>query len=260
VAFKQARSIKHILRSVAGILAEPAANRRAIPATVNYTPPADISTLSTGLRPLDKAVGIGGLPYGKITELLGPNSTTLSGGAMCLAAAIAAKTQRQQEIVTIVDLTHQVDPWQLERCGLAAPHLLLVRPDTFFAALTSLEQAAHKAKLVILVMGVVGELLSQFEPDLRQTLFRRLQKIVKGSDSAFLIITHPAESDPFSPTNYPPGFPLPEIADIRLWIQSENWTQKIGLTTAYKATITVVKNQLAIPGKGANIRIKLVSS
>lgn len=257
---KHARGIKQILKSVAGIVAEPTAGRQAIPSRFNYTPPADISTLATGLRPLDKALGIGGLPCGKLTELLGPHSTALNGGAICLAATIAAKIQRHQEVVTIIDLTHQVDPWQAERCGLGAPHLLLIRPDTFFAALTSLERAAHKAKLVILVMGVVSQLLSQFEPALRQTLLRRLQKIVKNSDSAFLVITHPAESDPFSPTNYPLGFPLSELADIRLWLQNESWPQKIGLTTAYKATITVVKNQLAIPGKATNIKIKLGSS
>ena len=260
MALKHARGIKYILKSVAGIVAEPTVGRQSIPSSINYTPPADIATLSTGLRPLDKALGIGGLPCGKVTELLSPNSTALNGGAVCLAAAIAAKVQRRQEVITIVDLTHQVDPWQVERCGLVAPHLLLIRPDTFFAALTGLERAARKAKLVILVMGVVSELLSQFEPALRQTLLRRLQKIVKSSDGAFLVVTHPAESDPFSPTNYPLGFPLLELADIRLWIQDESWPQKIGLTTAYKATLTVVKNQLAIPGKATNIKIKLLSS
>lgn len=263
MAANSSRRLKRIIQSVAGIFAEPSAvTHPTIPARLDFQAPAaaGIVTLPTGFRPLDKALGIGGLPHGKITELMGPGITPTSGGTICIAARIASKAQRQQDVVTIIDMNHSVDPWQAERCGLIAPHLLLTRPDTIYDVITTLERAARNSKLIIVVMGVVKELLCHVEPDLLKTLSHRLQNIVKHSDSVFLIVTAPPQNDPFSPLNYPTGFPLAEIAMVRLWVQDENWTHKAGLATAYKANLTVVKNQLDIAGKGASINIKLSGS
>ena len=149
MATNSSRRLKRIIQSVAGIFAEPsAAVRPAIPTRLDYQAPVEeIIALPTSFRPLDKALGIGGLPHGKITELVGPGITPASGGTTCIAARIAAKVQRQQDIVTIIDMNHSVDPWQVERCGLIAPHLLLTRPDTIYDVITTLERAApqHQA-------------------------------------------------------------------------------------------------------------------
>jgi recombination protein RecA len=209
---------------------------------------------------VDKALGIGGLPCGKITELMTPGTSPIGDGPTCISAKIAAKVQRQQEIVSIIDMNHSFDPWQAERCGLIAPQLLLARPDTILAALTTLESAARNTRLIVVVMGVVTGLLQHVEPDSLITLLKRLESIVRQSGSVFLFVTTPHKGDPFSPQNYPAGFPLADIADIRLWVQDENWTHDGGLVTAYKANVTVIKNELAVVGKGANIRLKLTSA
>lgn len=228
----------------------------AVASRTRYRSPADVPVQPTGLRPLDKAVDIGGLPLGRITELIGSSVTPISGGTSSVAAKIAAKVQREQEISAIIDLGHRFDTWQAERCGLVAPQLLLTRPDTVFSAIASLEEAARHARLVIVVMEVIPNLLGNVEPDLLKTLLHRLHTIISRSDSAFLFLTTPIENDPFNPANYPPGFPLAELADIRMWVQNETWTHKGKLATAYKANLTVIKNELGIPGKGANIRVK----
>lgn len=239
---------------MAGIFAEPTASPTTAP-KLQYKMTADIDTLTTGLRPLDKSLGIGGLPQGHITELIGMGSSAINGGTTCIAARIASKVQSQQGIVSIIDLARQFDSWQAERCGLIAPQLLLTQPDTVFNAITSLEQAAHNAKLVILIMGAVEKLFSQIEADTLKVLLQRLRNITTGSDSTFLIITFSPHNDPFAPQNYPAGFPLSEIAAIRLWIQEESWTHKAGLTTGYAANLAVVKNQFATAGKGAKLKI-----
>ncbi len=249
--------IKKAVQSVTSFFL-PLATQRKPPPTLDYREPAEITTLSTGCRPVDKALGIGGLPCGKLTELMGPLDSAIGSGATCIAAYIASKVQRQQELVTIIDMDHSFDPWQAERCGLMAPHLFLVRPDTVFSAITTFERAAQNATLVIVMMGVVTDLLYEVDPDLLKTLLRRLRNIITRSTSVFLFLTTPHENDPFSPTNYPPGFPLAEFADVRLWVQDETWTQKDGLTQAYKANLTVIKNELAMPGLGATIRVKLM--
>ncbi len=256
---KNSQGVKKVIESVARLFVGRSAPHR-IPTAFNYKPPADILTLPTGFRPLDKALGIGGLPCGQITELIGSGETSLSGGATSIAARIASKVQRKQQIVAIIDMSHDFDPWQAERCGLIAPYLLLTRPDTVFDALTSLENAARDEGLVIVVMGVVADLLSHATPDLLKTLLRRLRNIIKQSNSVFLFITSPQKNDPFNPANYPAGFPLIELADVRLWIQEETWTHKDGIATAYKANLTVIKNRLAMAGKGADIKIKFTNS
>ena len=247
--------LKQAIQSMVQLFAAP--GPEAVPRRLSYTPPAEIKTVSTGLRPLDKATDLGGLPPGHIIELLEPGNTMSSGGATLVAAKIAARVQRLQEIVSIVDLCRGFDPWQAERTGLIAPHLLLTRPETVFDAVATLETAAGTAKLVVVMVGAIPDLLHHIEPQRLKALLRRLQTIVRGSEGVFLFVTTPTQKDPFSPNNYLPGFPLADVAPMRLWLQDETYSYNNGVTTAYKATLTVIKNDLAIAGKGATIRIKL---
>jgi hypothetical protein len=255
VGVKSSSGARQVIQSVTGLFAGRLA-RPNLPAAFNFRPAVDVLTLATGFRPLDKALGIGGLPQGKVTELMSPEALADSG-TLLLAAGIAARVQRKQQIVTILDLSHQFDPWQAERCGLIAPHLLLTRPATVLEALTTLESVATSQGLVVVVMGVVADLLGNAEPELLRNLLGRLRAIIRHSGSAFLFITSPVENNPFSPDNYPVGFPLAEIADIRLWVQTESWTHQDSIATAYKASVAVIKNQWAIAGVGADVKINL---
>lgn len=257
MAANNARGAKQVIESVVGFFTDRS-TQRVLPAALHYQPPVDLLTLATGFRPLDNALGIGGLPYGRITELIGPGAAPLSG-AMSIAARIAAKVQRKQQLVTIIDMSHHFDPWLAERCGLVAPQLLLTRPETVFEMLTTLESTARQAGLVIVVMDLVAELLSHADPEALSAFLYRLRTIVRQSSSVFLFITSPQNNDPFSSANYPVGFPLAELADIRLWIQDEAWTYGDGMAKTYKASLTVIKNRLAIAGTGADLRIKFAA-
>lgn len=248
MAAKTTRAAKKVFQSVAGIFAYRFGRPR-LPAAFEYRPANNIDTLPTGFRALDAALGIGGLPYGKITELIGPPA---SGGPAVVAARIASKAQRKQQVVTIIDMSHSFNPRQAELSGLAAAHLLLTRPDTVFDALTTLEKSARAGGVVMVVMGVVSGLLNRAEPHLLATLLGRLRTIVRASDSLFLFVTASQNNAPYRPATYPAGFPLAELADIRLWVQEESWTR-----TGYKATLTVIKNRFAVAGKSAGIRLKL---
>jgi RecA/RadA recombinase len=257
MAVKSSGGVKRVVEQVARILVGRPLPY-TLPTRLDYRPAVVKGpVLSTGLRPLDKTLSIGGLPGGHITELIGPAVSPPSDGVMCLAAKIGAKTQRQQLPVAIIDLPHTFDPWLAERCGLMAPHLFLTRPDTMLAALSTLESAARSPGLALVNLGVVSDLLRHAEPDLLKTLLGRLRVIVRQSNGVFLFITIPLDNNPFNPANYPAGFPLAELAAVRLWTQNESWTYKDSLATAYKATVTVIKNRLAAPGLGADIRLKL---
>ena len=253
---KNSRQIKKVFESVAGIFINRF-SRDHPPASLNYNPHQnDALALPTGFRSLDMALGIGGLPHGSITEMMSPGGNLTSNGVTNITYRIASKAQRKQQLVTVIDMNHSFDSWQAERCGFIAPHLLISRPETVLDALTTLENVAHNEGLVIVMMGFATDLLSHVQPNLLKTLLGRVRNIVRQSDCVFLISTSAQKNDPFSPTNYPPGFPLSELADVRLWIQDETWSYKDGLATAYKANLTVIKNTLTIAGKGADIRIK----
>jgi hypothetical protein len=187
---------------------------------------------------------------------MGPGSPSSQSGTSYVAAGIASRIQRKQENVTIIDMGHYFDVWQAERCGLIAPHLLLFRPETVFDALTILENSYQRPGFVIVVMGNTPELFGQASPELRRILLGRLRHIVKQSGSIFLFLTAAKKNDPFSPANHPAGFPLSELADVRLWIQEETASHKNGLIATYKATLAVIRNNLAPAGKGADVRIK----
>jgi len=253
---KSSRQVRIVFESVAGIFINRF-SRDYPPAALNYSRHQDdVLTLPTGFRSLDMALGIGGLPHGRITELMSPGGNLTSNGATNIAARIASKAQRKQQIVTVIDMNHSFDPWQAERCGFVAPHLLISRPETVLDALITLENVAHKEGLVIITMGFATDLLNHAQPSLLKTLLGRVRNIVRQSDCVYLFSTTAQKNDPFSPTNYPPGFPLSELADVRLWIQDETWSYKDGIATAYKSNLTVIKNTLTIAGKGADIRIK----
>ena len=256
---KNSRQVKRVFESVAGILINPFSRFHLPMANTPTTIPNDLVTMTTGFRTLDNALGIGGLPYGRVTELMGPGGSQASSGAINIAARIAAKVQRKQQIVSIIDLSRNFDPWQAERCGLIAPHLLLYQPESIFEALTALEMAAQHEGLMIVIFGQTTNLLSQASPQLRKALLGRLRCIVKPAPSVFLFLTTAETTNPFSPHNYPAGFPLTELADLRLWVQDENWTHQAGQATSYKANITVIKNNLALAGRGADIRIKFTT-
>jgi hypothetical protein len=257
MAVKNSRRMTTIIHNMARILVGRP-SPYVIPTQLNDRPiPVSKPVLSTGLRPLDNSLGIGGLPCGKITELIGPAVQPASDGVTCIAAKIGAKIQRQQLRVTIVDMPHTFDPWLAERCGLMASHLFLTQPDTMFAALSTLENATRNAGLIMINLGLMPEIFGRADPDLLKTLSSRLRAIVRQSNSVFLFVIIPQDNNPFSPINYPAGFPLAELADVRLWAQNEAWTYKDGLATSYKASVTVIKNRLAVAGLGADIRIKL---
>jgi recombination protein RecA len=255
VATKNSGRSSSFLQNVAGLFSGRLAHY-LLPSTTNPKMPMDLDVQPSGFRSLDKAMGVGGLPRGYLTELVAPGPISDSSGTLSIMAQIAAKAQHQQQLVTLIDLTQQFDPWLAERCGVAAPHLLLKQPETLFETLTLLEQGAQEEGLVVVITGLVSTTLSHIEPRPLHTFLRRLRSIIKNSHSVFLAVTTPLEEDPFSPANYPPGFPLADLAAVRLWVQAENWTYQGGLASGYKAMLAVIKNQLAPVGSGAEIKIK----
>ncbi len=209
---------------------------------------------STGYSKLDRALEIGGLPQGGMTELVGPNPT----GTMTIAAAIAAKFQRKQLAVAIVDIAKTFDRELLVRCGLVAPQLLYHTPDTLFDLVQLLNSAGREPGLVVVNFGFSPFTLREIPPPSRPSVLKRLVHVARRSQRAFLYLSQLEDGDPLLHTNYPPGFSLAEVVDLRLWLQEEGWIRSRGLVSGYRGNVTTVKNTFGGGGKGAVLRVSFI--
>jgi hypothetical protein len=200
-------------------------------------------------------LGIGGLPQGCITELIGPEMQ----GSLSIAAKIAAKFQRKQAPVTIIDMAGSFDLAHATRCGLIAPELLTFRPHNAYELVSQMERAVRQGGFVLLNLGFVPDTFGRSAPAASlASLLYRLRQIIRSTESVFLCLTVPQEIDPFIHTNYLPGFPLNEVAEVRLWVQDEGWIKRNGQIGGYRGNVTVIKNTLGPSGKGANLRVPFV--
>ncbi|MFQ5577858.1 MAG: hypothetical protein ACE5G8_12820 [Anaerolineae bacterium] len=246
-------ALKRVFDSAAGIVMGrrwPAAGPAERPPPF----PGEAPALGSGFRQLDRATGIKGLPVGRMTELAGAGFR----GPASIAAAVAARLQRRQLPVTIIDMAGSFEPLYAVRCGLVAPQLLRHVPANVLRMLNLMEQAARQQGLVIINLGIVPLTLGGAAPARLASLLNRCRKICAASEAVFLYLTTAQTADPFSRANYPPGFPLSEAADIRLWVQDEGWIMHRGQVNGYKGSVTVIKNRLAAGGRGANMRIPFV--
>jgi hypothetical protein len=211
--------------------------------------------MKTGFSQLDRAMETGGLPQSCITELIGPELQ----GILSIAAKIAAKIQRKQVPVMIIDMAGSFDLVHAERCGLIAPDLFTYRPRNAYELVNQLERGTRQGGLILLNLGFVPETFGKSAPAASlASLLYRLRQITRSSESVVLCLTLPQDLDPFIHTNYLPGFPLNEVADIRLWVQDEGWIRRNGQISGYRGNVTVIKNALGADGKGANLRVPFV--
>ena len=215
--------------------------------------------IPTGFPELDRALGIGGIPQGQITELLGPATS----GKLTLAAKVVAQAQGAGHQAAWVDLGWTLDADYLHRCGVDLKGLLVVRPHNGEEAL-AITASLAAGELGILVFDEVTSLKRQnLAPSLLEGALARIHHGVThslrpGSGQAlcavvFLTTTY------FGPagdvTNYPPGFPLGHYATLRLVLEREKWIQRYGDVRGCWARVTTLKSRLAPPAGPVRIEI-----
>ena len=108
----------------------------------------DVEAISTGSLGLDYALGVGGLPRGRITEIYGPESS----GKTTLAIHVIAEAQKSGGICAIVDAEHAFDRFYAEKLGVDVNNLLLAQPDNGEQALDIAEQLINSGAIDVMVM------------------------------------------------------------------------------------------------------------
>src|SRR4030081_1964272 len=119
----------------------------------------EITAISTGALPLDIALGIGGIPRGRVTELYGPESA----GKTTLALHVIAEAQKAGGVAAFVDAEHALDPLYASRIGVKIDDLLISQPDTGEQALEIVEVLVRSGAVDVIVIDSVAALVPKAE-------------------------------------------------------------------------------------------------
>lgn len=214
--------------------------------------PGAISAIPTGFPALDQALGVGGLPRGRISEIVGiPTS-----GMATLALKVAAQAQNGGGVVVYMDVGHTFDPAYAHRCGVLLAQLYLVQPADVPQALAMLPDFLQSGGMDLFVLDL--PLLLQTRPGITEqlagSLGRVLAVLAHNNCTLLCLTTLPSPGDP-TLAAYPPEAALPHYATIRLLIQKARWLYRRRDVAGYEAQVLVVKNKLAPAGKQIPIAI-----
>ena len=217
-------------------------------------PKADAETphIPTGFDKLDKALGIGGIPRSRITEILGP----LTSGKTTIALKIIAHAQGLKDKAAYIDLSQTFDPDYAFRCGVDLTKLLIVQPNSAREALAIANSLVLSKSLGVIVFDSVASMLGERpSPQLMSEALRQLIGCLADSACALIFLTSLCFGGPSSNHNYPSGFALSHYASVRLLVERERWIRRYGDIRGYGAEVEVIKNKLAPAGKCVNVSI-----
>ncbi len=224
-------------------------------------PHVDINTIPTGSIGLDAALGVGGVPRGRIIEIFGPESS----GKTTLALHIIAEAQKQNGICAFIDAEHAMDPEYSQRLGVKIGELLISQPDNGEQALEIVDSLVRSGKIDVIVIDSVAALTPKDEIEgdmgayhvgkqarLMSQALRKLTAIVAKSKTVVIFINQIRMQIGVmfgNPETTPGGKALKFYTSVRLDIRRIAQIKKGDEIMGGRVRVKVVKNKVAAPFK-----------
>ena len=224
-------------------------------------PHVDVNAIPTGSIGLDAALGVGGVPRGRIIEIFGPESS----GKTTLALHIIAEAQKMGGICAFIDAEHAMDPEYSQRLGVKIDQLLISQPDNGEQALEIVDSLVRSGKIDVIVIDSVAALTPKDEIEgdmgayhvgkqarLMSQALRKLTAIVAKSKTVVIFINQIRMQIGVmfgNPETTPGGKALKFYTSIRLDIRRIAQIKKGDEIMGGRVRVKVVKNKVAAPFK-----------
>ncbi len=227
----------------------------------------DISVVSTGSLPLDIALGVGGLPRGRIIEIYGPEAS----GKTTICLSVIAQAQKHGGVAAFIDAEHALDPLWAEIVGVKLDELLISQPDTGEQALEIAESLVRSGGIDVLVIdsvaalvpraeieGEMGDAMVGLQARLMSQALRKLTAVISKSKTVVIFTNQLRQKIGVmfgNPETTTGGLALKFYATVRMDVRKIETIKDGDKVVGSRHRVKIVKNKVASPFRVAEFEV-----